>query len=261
MEIAKDRFSGFSGLYDSVRPRPPKKICPMILGIINRQSADTVVDLGCGTGLSTEIWGGFAKRLIGIEPNDDMIASARAKKGCAEFINSSSYETGLPEGTADIVCCSQSFHWMEPVSTLKEVNRILKDDGLFAVWDCTWPVAVSVNSEIAYEALFDAVDELADKYADTLPVSRQWPKNQHLKNIADSGFFRYLREILFENTEECDADRFIGIALSQGHIQSLMKNGIKEIEKPIENFRTAVKNDIDGTRNMTVSYRMVIGFK
>lgn len=55
------------------------------------------------------------------------------------FIQAYSHETNLPEESADIVVCSQSFHWMEPASTLSEVHRILKPDGIFATIDYDWP--------------------------------------------------------------------------------------------------------------------------
>ena len=35
------------------------------------------------------------------------------------------HATGLPDAFADVVVCSQSFHWMEPESTLQEIGRIL----------------------------------------------------------------------------------------------------------------------------------------
>jgi trans-aconitate methyltransferase len=71
-EIARDRFSGFSKLYDNVRPVPPEKVCAILLNLLNKQKVATVVDLGCGTGLSTSMWKHYAENVIGLEPNDDM---------------------------------------------------------------------------------------------------------------------------------------------------------------------------------------------
>ena len=41
--------------------------------------------------------------------------------------------------SADIVTCSQSFHWMEPEPTLAEIARILRPGGVFAAYDYDWP--------------------------------------------------------------------------------------------------------------------------
>ncbi len=46
------------------------------------------------------------------------------------------------EGTAGIVTCAQSFHWMEPESTFIEVARILRPGGVFAAYDYDRPPTV-----------------------------------------------------------------------------------------------------------------------
>lgn len=66
-----DRFSGFADIYDKARSAVllyPVKIICKYLG----KRPDTVVDLGCGTGLSTVIWDGNCTRVIGIEPSADI---------------------------------------------------------------------------------------------------------------------------------------------------------------------------------------------
>jgi ubiquinone/menaquinone biosynthesis C-methylase UbiE len=260
-EISRSRFTGFSDLYDQARPIPPQKVCQILLDLLNRNNADLVVDLGCGTGSSTKIWNGLSGKIIGIEPNDDMRKIAERNNLQAEIIDASSYATTLKDNSVDIVTCSQSFHWMEPNSTLKEINRILKPGGMFAVYDCIWPVTISINSELAYIELMKTVNELGTKYKKLLPTEQQWPKDRHKVNIENSNYFRYCREIFFENTERCDFKRFINIALSQGQLQTLMKNHIEEIDAETEKFKTAVLNDIEKEKHMTVSYRMLIGIK
>ena len=260
-EIAKDRFSGFSQLYDNARPVPPEKVCKILLNLLNRKKVSTIVDLGCGTGLSTRIWRSYAEHVIGIEPNDDIRQVAEEKNRDALFLNASSYATTLDDRQADVVCCSQSFHWMEPKSSLQEVARILTHKGIFAAYDCVWPVTVSVASEIAYMKLFQSVKSLSLQYKERLPVERQWPKREHFKHVVESGYFRYCKEMSFDNMETCDSERFIQIALSQGQLQTLLKHGIQEVLPLIEEFKGVVKNDILEQRTMTVSYNMVIGWK
>lgn len=71
---------------------------------------DRVVDLGCGTGLSTLVWRNRCLEVIGIEPSDDMLAVAQKKEmnGIA-FRKGSSTSTGLPDKSADAVICSSRF--------------------------------------------------------------------------------------------------------------------------------------------------------
>lgn len=260
MEIDLERFSGFSDLYDRVRPRPPAKLCSLILSSLHMEKLDCVVDLGCGTGLSTQIWCDHADRVIGIEPNSDMIKTARATVSGAEFFQADSYRTGLEKSSADLVTCSQSFHWMEPQVTLKEVQRILRPGGVFAVYDCDWPPAVGMRSEQAWSHLMEQAQVLTTRYAANLPTHRQWPKSRHLENMRSSAYFAYCREIVFENSETCDGQRFIDIALSQGHIQTLLKHEIPEIKDLIAEFAAIVLLDMPRPIIMSVGYRMAIAY-
>src|SRR5439155_1377999 len=100
-----------------------------------------VVDLGCGTGLSTRAWSGIAERVAGIEPNSAMLAVAEQAPG-VEYREAFAQETGFPNGVADVVTASQSLHWMEPAPTFAEAARILRPGGVFAAYDYDWRPAV-----------------------------------------------------------------------------------------------------------------------
>ena len=52
-----DRFTGFADTYDRARPAMPYYPVERITAYLGCRP-DTVVDLGCGTGLSTLIWQG-----------------------------------------------------------------------------------------------------------------------------------------------------------------------------------------------------------
>ncbi|MDD4493644.1 MAG: class I SAM-dependent methyltransferase [Eubacteriales bacterium] len=237
-----DRFKGFANLYDNTRPACP----PYIVGVLTRylgHRPHTVVDIGCGTGLSTLVWKDAADKIIGVEPSEDMIAYAIANAKDTkniEFIRAFSDNTGLDAGLADIVTCSQSFHWMEPESTLREVARLLKPGGIFAVYDCDWPPICNASVEAAYQALDDRVDEIEAVDSEYKEAFIQYPKGQHLENIRKSGHFGYTREIVFANTEDCDADRYYNIALSQGGTQAILKKNPALVEKEIAAFRAVV---------------------
>jgi ubiquinone/menaquinone biosynthesis C-methylase UbiE len=132
-----ERFSGFENDYDLYRPQAPNTVIEILLKYLGQKPA-IVVDLGCGTGLSSYVWKGFADRIIGVELNDDMRKKALEKlerckdAGHISFMKGYSNQLELEIGTIDIITCSQSFHWMDPFSTLKEVSRVLKTDGIFA---------------------------------------------------------------------------------------------------------------------------------
>ena len=144
LEQNADRFSGFADLYDAVRPTPPQELASVITRYAGGDGPALVVDLGCGTGLSTRWAAGWAQQVIGVEPSDDMRVRAAAVTELpnVRYVAGWSNSTDLADGSADIVLAVQALHWMEPASTFTEVARILRPGGVFAALDCDWPPSV-----------------------------------------------------------------------------------------------------------------------
>lgn len=264
LHINANRFLGFANVYDNARPKCPEKVKEILLKYLGK-SPSVVVDLGCGTGLSTTIWSEVSNKIIGIEPSKDMIKLAIEKASDLEnvnFVSGFSDNTGLENSSVDIITCSQSFHWMNPETTLNEASRILKKGGVFAVYDCDWPPVCNWEAEFEYKKLFEKVTEIESTYPNVKDSFIKWDKENHLSNIKNSLNFRYVREIVFSNTEICNAQRFIEIALSQGGLQSIIKSNKDEINPFILTFKEKII-DIFGTVEFKIDfcYRMRIGVK
>lgn len=260
-EINADRFVGFADVYENSRPIFPAHAIEIITDYLGK-TPEAVVDLGCGTGLSTAAWENKCGHITGIDPSEDMLNIAKAKRNeNTAFVKAYSDHTGLPDHSADVVFCSQSFHWMNPSDTLAEVNRILKTDGIFATVDCDWPPVCGANAEIAYMNLFNKVRLIEREDKEIRATFHRWDKNNHLKNMIESGFFRYCREIVFDNAEECGVERFLALAESQGGLQTILKRSPDLIENDYLNFQKAVYKSFAGIRRVTFCYRMRISIK
>lgn len=257
-----ERFKGFADIYESARPSMPKYPVQAVCRYLER-NPDVVVDMGCGTGLSTVVWESICENVIGVEPSGDMLAVAKLKENDRiKFVQAFSDETPFADRSADAVICSQSFHWMEPKATLKEVNRILKEGGIFAAVDCDWPPVAGWRAEQAYMRLYEKVTDIETNYPDIRDTFLRYPKGDHLKNISESGYFRYVRELIFSNTEDCTSERFINILLSQGSLQTILQKRPELIEEDIAKFRHEVKSIFgDGKFSIEFGYRMRIGIK
>lgn len=258
-QVDTQRFAGFTELYHNARPVPPPKLPEILLGYLRRPRAGTVVDLGSGTGLSTAAWSGYADRIVGIEPTADMRRQAASRYPDLEFLDATSYATGLPDQGADVVVCSQSFHWMEPSATLAEVARILRPEGVFAVLDCLWPVSWDWEAEKAYNELITQVGVLTAAHLKPDAGEVRYPKSAHRANIEGLGRFRLTAEVLFDNEEPCGPDRFIALARSQGQLQKLLKHGVTEIEAPLAAFERVCRRA--QAASMRVSYRMIVAVR
>lgn len=257
-----DRFTGFADVYESARPRMPEYPMKVICEYLEKRPG-LVVDLGCGTGLSTVVWKEAAERVIGVEPSGDMLKVAMEKGNkSVSFIQAYSTATTLPDACADVVVCSQSFHWMEPVATLKEVDRVLKPGGIFATVDCDWPPKAKWRAEKAYMDLYAKAKEIEASHPDIKESFVRYDKSEHLKNMEKSGHFRYCRELLFANTEPCSARRYINILLSQGSLQAILKVAPELIEDDVKRYENTIRGMYgDADFETAFFYRMRIGVK
>lgn len=124
-------FGGAASHYERYRPGPPVQAVDWVLP----EPVRRVVDLGAGTGALTRLLIGRADEVVAVEPDDrmravlsDSVPGARAVAGRGE-------EIPLPDGSVDAVLASSSWHWMDTVTTLVEVARILVPGGtVAAMW-------------------------------------------------------------------------------------------------------------------------------
>lgn len=257
-----NRFSGLADIYNNARPSVPEYPIKILLRYLEHRP-QTVVNIGCGTGLSTSIWQNYCDQVIGVEPNGDMLSVARQlNSDKTSFIQAYSHETKLPDQSADIVVCSQSFHWMEPGATLSEIHRILKPDGIFATIDYDWPPVSHWRIEKACSELNALTKQLEKEHIAGGPGAIRWDKAAHLDRIRATRLFRYTREIVFANMETCTAKRLYAMALSQSGLQYVLKHCPEKIEPKLAEYKELLDR-IYGEKSLEADfcYRMRVAIK
>lgn len=255
------RFTGFADTYDATRPSVPLYPVTILSRYLGHQP-DTVLDLGCGTGLSTEIWRGQCRRAYGIEPSADMLAVARRRESAdLQFIQAYADEIPLADGIADIIVCSQSFHWMTPDITLREVNRLLSPGGIFATIDYDWPPVMKWEAEVAYQAFSRTVHDIERQEPSLHDTCVRYPKSGHLAALAGSGHFRYTREVLFASEETFTPERLAALPLSMGGVQTILKRCPEKLTAVLSAYQETVRGLYAEPFPATVCYRMRLGIK
>jgi SAM-dependent methyltransferase len=131
-EVKAERSGSFGAVashYERYRPGPPVAAVDWLLPT----HLGTVVDLGAGTGALTRLLVDRADDVVAVEPDDrmrsvliDEVPGIRAVAGRGESMP-------LPDGCADAVLASSSWHWMDTVPTLLEVGRVLVPGGTLGV--------------------------------------------------------------------------------------------------------------------------------
>ena len=265
LQLNADRFSGtdFVELYDQYRPSPPEALLNQSLNYLGRTVPRLVVDLGCGTGISTLIWKDRAEQVIGIEPSADMIAIANKKINGSirnvKFVQAFSNQVPVEDGMVDMVTCSQSFHWMDPESTLREVSRLLRKDGLFVIYDCDWPPSFTIEMEEAYQKLFEKVDKISANLNTELAI--RWAKSQHLQNVTNSQLFRFVKATGFHKEMNGGKRLFEGLALSQGGLQALLKRGYSLADVGFDAFKATLEMAPVVDNKITFHYKAIFAVK
>jgi len=102
-----------------------------------------VVDLGCGTGMVTQLLAelvGPAGEVVGVDYSPEQVAEARASLPDhltnVRFIQASATDTGLPREAFDLVYCRfLLIHLTQPEAALSEMRDLLKPDGIIACED------------------------------------------------------------------------------------------------------------------------------
>jgi ubiquinone/menaquinone biosynthesis C-methylase UbiE len=250
--------SGFAEGFDLNRPSPPTALVDLLCLEAQVERPALVVDLGSGTGLSTRVWADRADEVVGVEASSEMRERAERATEAenVRFVQAYAQATGLPDGAADLVTCSQAFHWMEPTATLAEAARILRPGGVFAAYDYDWPPVVHPEVEAAFEEMLRRVGERR-----VIGGRMRYSKDGHLERIRESGRFRYVREAVFHSRERGGAERVVGMALSLGPLTVLLDDASEE-ELGLEQLREVSETALgDREVEMFLCYRARLGVK
>jgi SAM-dependent methyltransferase len=156
---AAEGFARSADAYERGRPGYPAEAIDVL---VSRLPANArVLDLAAGTGALARPLHDAGFNVTAVEPVAEMRAalpeSIRALEGTAEAIP-------LGDGEVDAVVVGQAFHWFDGGAALAEIHRVLRPEGMLALF---W------NVRLREHPLHAAIDELIDPYRGETP-SHRW---------------------------------------------------------------------------------------
>jgi SAM-dependent methyltransferase len=227
---AAEGFSRSAEAYERGRPRYPAEAVELLLSRL--PAAAAVLDLAAGTGSLTRPLLEAGLEVVAVEPVAEMRAalprSVRALEGTAEAIP-------LGAGEVDAVVVGQAFHWFDGDAALAEIHRVLRPDGLLALF---W------NRRVDDDPVNRAIDRVVDPHRGGTPTHRHDAWREAFER---SSHFVPLYEQELPNEQRLDAD---GMAARVGSISFVAALDEPERRRVVERARA-----IAGEGTVTVPYR------
>lgn len=168
----------------------------------------TLLDLGCGPGMASWPLLEQFDRMIGVDPGEAMIDSARKayatfrisalKQGGGRPIAEARFEVskveelhrlGIADASIDCVIAATAAHWFDMGAAYGQLQRIMRSGATLAMWtyDLAYPSehasTVSMVSRFAYEDLKGFVDLKGSQTIRSLYAELELPGMQDWKDI------------------------------------------------------------------------------
>ena len=193
-------FAEVAGAYERGRPGYPEEAVRWLAG---DEHAD-VVDLGAGTGKLTRVLVALGHRVSAIEPLPEMLELLpAAAPGASAFLGNAEV-IPLPDASADVVTCAQSFHWFNHPVALPEIARVLRPGGRLAlVW----------NTRDDGEPWVARLSEIIG--------NERVGENDAARPIDESGLFGPVESAVFHFEQHLDRELLLQLVLSRSYCAKL----------------------------------------
>lgn len=221
------KFTGKADNYDKYRPSYPDSLIEWLYGMTE---AETVIDIGAGTGKFTACLTEMPWDITAVEPNEDMLEKLRANLPDITIVKASAENTGLPANSADLITVAQAFHWFEKDKFKAECKRLLKENGRLAI----------IWNERCHEGISKERDEICLRFCPayrsghvitgTEIQSSAKTDDDYLVNV----FFENCLVFKTENNIPMTMEHFIGDTLSRSY-------ALKEGDENYDDFIAALE--------------------
>lgn len=127
----KDHFSNVAKTYANYRPQYPAELYTWLANI--SPSTESVWDCACGTGQASLGLAEHFQQVIATDASAQQIAVAEPHPKI-EWRVASAEASRLADHSVDLITVAQALHWFDLEQFYAEAQRVLKPQGILAVW-------------------------------------------------------------------------------------------------------------------------------
>jgi SAM-dependent methyltransferase len=127
----KDHFSHHADEYARHRPDYPAALFEFLAQAVSRH--ELAWDCGTGNGQAALGLAGHFDRVLASDPSAAQIRHAIRHERIS-YVVAPAERVDLPSASVDLITVAQALHWFAFDSFYDEVRRVLRPDGLLAVW-------------------------------------------------------------------------------------------------------------------------------
>lgn len=215
----EEKFTGKADVYDKFRPSYPKELIDILY---EKTQAETVADIGAGTGIFTKCLSAKPWKITAVEPNADMLDILKQRASFAEIINAPAENTGIPSGTIDLVVAAQAFHWFDKEKFKAECERILTPGGYLAI---VWNNHGKGDFRCERDRVFDKYCGMSNSMKGSTTEGDKLLRN---------GYFSEMEFLRMDNNMNMNEEQFIGYSLSHSYA---IKADNENYEKFVDELR------------------------
>ena len=208
------RFQTTVPYYTRYRLGYPELLIRRVIERTGLTAGDAVMDLGCGPGLLAIPFVAAGMKVMGIDPEPEMLkVAAEAARDAGVTLDlrpGSSFDLPAGIGPFKLVTMGRSFHWMDRGPTLKILDGVTAQGGAIVLMH-------DLKNKTAENAWRDLLHNLADKYgrqeSPHIQEHRRGGYRSHESMLMSSAFAHVERVSVFvERT--MTVDDIVGLAFS-----------------------------------------------
>lgn len=191
--------------YAAARPSYPSELFDTLDELLARQlSGADVVDVAAGTGISSRQLAERGAHVVAVELSAAMLGQLAAASPDVHAVQGSGHALPLADSSADLITFAQAWHWMDPAQAMPEIRRVLRPNGVLALWwnqterSHDWAKEQAERIQVAVPGWVQESGILAAERAEsdtTMPKhsyrfewSRTVPLEVHLSNLASKSY-------------------------------------------------------------------------